>query len=590
MKKELKMRQLNLMILCISIVFNSLAANATESYRMETKESHKIQRARTTSFISHDGARLKYIINLPSKRYKRELFPVVILVNPLGIVTDAYKSTPAAELLASRGIAVAMLNTRGHIGSEGIATVASKKERDDVSALITHLIKSHPIDKDKIGIGGVSQGAALSIFSAAQDPRIKVVVAGSPWTVLLKTAFYENNSVNSMWANILPVPFGMIGGSFLRTLRETIHTNPASPLLKALEDERNAYDAVKVLNKRQIPVFLVGNHDESLFPLKNTIELYKSLNTPKKLEIGRGDHAGIEMVKPMIRKTIGDSVCPDNDDIWPKLAAWYLYWLKGEEASILAEDRIHAPIKFSNCLRDSFDNFDFNTEENKFFFSSNGKLVASVEDVKDTESQISVISTPETFKFATQTIISNIYDANVIKGHTKDLREITRKNSFVFVSDKFSRTEKLRTDFHLNMNVKSDHHLFQLFFYVFKKDTNSNTAKLLSLSPYSNVKPSADGMYKLKFKMDFISDDINEGEQIVVVADTRHLQYQKKSEAKTITLVSTKENPSYISFKSRYEVELEAVDPSETSIKCESNNGRGYGRFFKCGNEVCSKK
>ena len=94
----------------------------------------------------------------------------------------------------------------------------------------------------------------------------------------------------------------------LRTLRETIHTNPASPLLKALEDERNAYDAVEVLNKRQIPVFLVGNHDESLFPLKNTIELYKSLNTPKKLEIGRGDHAGIEMVKPMIRKTIGDSL------------------------------------------------------------------------------------------------------------------------------------------------------------------------------------------------------------------------------------------------------------------------------------------
>ena len=43
--------------------------------------------------------------------------------------------------------------------------------------------------------------------------------------------------------------------------------------------------------------------------------------------------------------------------------------------------------------------------------------------------------------------------------------------------------------------------------------------------------------------MDFISEDFEPGDSFVLVADTRHIQFLKRSKAKRISVVSSREKP-----------------------------------------------
>ena len=583
-------------LILVSIFFQfffstGMKAVAGEYYTLKTPETHYISSSQDGYFSAHDGTKINYNISLPSHRKSDEKFPLVILLNPLGVPAQIYLGTPAIDLLVKRGIAVALMNTRGHYKSEGVASVASENEIKDVSNLIDHILKYYPIKQDSIGVGGVSNGAGLSLFAAAEDSRIKTVIAGSPWTNFYH-AFYENNSVNRMWAEILPVTFTFAKGKIVRLVRDLLLSDPMSQMLQDFSKERDTSLAIKVLNEKQVPVFVVGNLDESLFQLKDTIKLYESLNVPKKLEIGRGDHAVSELVKPIAsqKNKILRTPCPDNEKIWFKLAAWYLYWLKGIETDIMSEARISAPIKFSECKRVSFDSFDMNTEETKLYFSSDEKLVENLSDVEDPKNKISVTFQPETFSYQTQSIFYNFVEHTIKLGNEKDIKDVERAHSFVFKTQPFADLLKLRTTLHMNLNVAADHHLFHLYFYVFRKPPNKK-AQLLSITPYTNIKESKDGIYNLNFEMDFISQDLEVGDSLYVVADTAHRQYLMNAKATTVEVISNTQNPSFISFKSDTKAEFSEDTLSESQYEvCTARSGRGYGRFFNCGEGVCAKK
>ena len=85
---------------------------------------------------------------------------------------------------------------------------------------------------------------------AAIDDRIKTVVAGSPWTALMETAFYENKTVNRMWADALPLAFQGKSGSFVRLLRKTLLSEPDSEFLRKVAAERNTLRSIEKLMRR----------------------------------------------------------------------------------------------------------------------------------------------------------------------------------------------------------------------------------------------------------------------------------------------------------------------------------------------------
>ncbi len=586
MRHTLKLLFWLIFLVCIPI---SSKIYANESYELKSPKTHAVEKTVKAFFNSHDGTKLNFIITLPSKKHGEEKFPLVVLSNPLGLPAQIYQHTPVVDLLVNRGVAVAMLNSRGHFLSGGVARIASKNEVQDISAFIDYSIENYSIDKDSIALGGTSNGAGMSLRNAAIDNRIKAVVAGSPWASLMEDAFYENKTVNRMWAEILPVSFKERPGEFVRLLTDTLLTDPESELLRKVSEDRNIYPSIEKINEKNIPTFIISSLDESLFPVKNTIELFNKLNVPKKLELGRGDHTGMELITPVVRSVGLKTQCRNTNEIWHKIAAWYLYWLKGAEDSIVKEDTIFSSVKSKKCETDSFNDFSFNAIENKMYFSDKSSLVSKQEDIIDANARISVTNRGEVITDLKVNPVSYAVGESIGISSKVNLRNVEREFAFVYKTEPLSKKIRLRTDFYINIRVKSDHEVFQMFFYILKKSKKDKKAHLLSISPFSNFQKTSDGSYLIKYKMDFISDDLEVGDVIYLAADTANAQYLLNNKAQNISILSSAEEPSYISFKAEDELLYGVETKSETEV-CSSNNGLGYGKLYSCGDDVCAKQ
>lgn len=83
-----------------------------------------------------------------------------------------------ADTLSRRGIAVLRLDDRGVGASTGIpGTSTSGEFADDTRAAIAWLRARKDIDPDRIALVGHSEGAAIAPMVAADDPRVRAIVA-----------------------------------------------------------------------------------------------------------------------------------------------------------------------------------------------------------------------------------------------------------------------------------------------------------------------------------------------------------------------------------------------------------------------------
>ncbi len=102
-----------------------------------------------------------------------------------------------SDTLARNGYVVLLLARRGYKGSEGIASTytqneASLADRDrsaaevmrgaeeetgDVIAALDYLSSLPYVDKERVGVGGVSLGGLVSVMAAARDPRFKALIS-----------------------------------------------------------------------------------------------------------------------------------------------------------------------------------------------------------------------------------------------------------------------------------------------------------------------------------------------------------------------------------------------------------------------------
>jgi dienelactone hydrolase len=102
-----------------------------------------------------------------------------------------------SDTLARNGYVVLVLARRGYKGSEGVAMTYSQhqtsggrsgrrasdvmreaeEEAGDVIAALDYLSSLPYVDKERIGVGGVSLGGLVSIMAAARDPRFKALIS-----------------------------------------------------------------------------------------------------------------------------------------------------------------------------------------------------------------------------------------------------------------------------------------------------------------------------------------------------------------------------------------------------------------------------
>jgi len=108
-----------------------------------------------------------------------------------------------ADVLSRRGIVVLRMDDRGYGCSEGgdIYEATISERTDDIKAGLVYLKDRKEIDRDRLGLLGLSEGANIGPMIAAKDPSIRalVIMAGSAangreilnWQVRYDTALME---------------------------------------------------------------------------------------------------------------------------------------------------------------------------------------------------------------------------------------------------------------------------------------------------------------------------------------------------------------------------------------------------------------
>ena len=132
-------------------------------------------------FKNKKGKKIVGILHTPKKEHIHHKIPCVIICHGFtGFKEETWIVNLAKELedhyIAS--LRCDFTNSGESEGSwEGLKT---SEEIEDLKSMIDYVENINFVDKDKIGVAGHSLGGLVSIVTASQDPRIKVLVTLSP--------------------------------------------------------------------------------------------------------------------------------------------------------------------------------------------------------------------------------------------------------------------------------------------------------------------------------------------------------------------------------------------------------------------------
>ncbi len=158
-----------------------------------------------------------------------------------GIIATHNGVRPTAQRLQKAGYRTVMIDLRGHGQSSGEHVTFGIVESRDVSQAITFLQK-YKLCGDTVGVYGVSLGAATAIQLAAIDPRVRAVVAVSPFANL-------RTEVKSFAQTVLPLP-----GLFLS---DTDYKNIVDSAGKIANFDPDLASPLVAIQKTKIPILLV---------------------------------------------------------------------------------------------------------------------------------------------------------------------------------------------------------------------------------------------------------------------------------------------------------------------------------------------
>ncbi len=100
-------------------------------------------------------------------------FPAIVFVHGFGGSKSDVE--PIAELYAESGYVTLAYSVRGQGASEGLSTVFSFRERQDLAHIIDYLGSQPNVNADLLGVAGASQGGFHSWFAAVDHMNVRAV-------------------------------------------------------------------------------------------------------------------------------------------------------------------------------------------------------------------------------------------------------------------------------------------------------------------------------------------------------------------------------------------------------------------------------
>ncbi|MEV6774292.1 CocE/NonD family hydrolase [Nocardia sp. NPDC051030] len=245
----------------------------------------------TTMFIpGAGGIRLNAVITAPADiathRNPLVLQPSGWGMPAVGSIGSAYKLSSGENFISIEYTA------RGMYLSEGEVDLLGPNDAADASAVIDWAIANLNVDPERIAIAGGSYGAGMSLLAAANDPRIKAIVADSP-PADLADALAPNGTPKTGGPVALAVS-GVATNRFnpdmvARGLRLAFDNDGAA--FRGLPNETLLADAIPKLNAYGTAVFLAHDWQDSLLPSGPVFTQFDQLTGPRMLFMQPGDHS-----------------------------------------------------------------------------------------------------------------------------------------------------------------------------------------------------------------------------------------------------------------------------------------------------------
>jgi dipeptidyl aminopeptidase/acylaminoacyl peptidase len=180
--------------------------------------------------------------------------------------------------LNKRDFAVLMIDLRGH-GESGDSRLGfGRSERLDVLAAVDWLV-AHGFRPGRIGVLGVSMGAAAAIGAASEDNRIGALVADSSFAELAPL-------VERHWTDETHLPACLL--------------SPTKWLaLHAFGCDVDASKPIDAIGKVRRPILLIHGDGDPITPVSHAARLHHAAGGWARLWVSRSDsHAGVYLADP----------------------------------------------------------------------------------------------------------------------------------------------------------------------------------------------------------------------------------------------------------------------------------------------------
>jgi len=201
-----------------------------------------------------------------------EKYPVVCKAH--GLISNAFeKEEELATMLTEEGIAYFTFHFTGFYDSSGETTIQTQLMNLDY--IITYLTNHSKVDPKRIGLLGVSMGAAIAVCHASRDPRISSIVLQAP---LFDFDFVVNYpEFTSMWE-------GLALTGLVRL--------PIDGIKERLVQEIKGNNPLNCINRIcPRPILIIAGENDTFIPLSGIKKLFEKAQSPKDFKlVQNADH------------------------------------------------------------------------------------------------------------------------------------------------------------------------------------------------------------------------------------------------------------------------------------------------------------
>ncbi|MFC7794757.1 alpha/beta fold hydrolase [Streptomyces cinereoruber] len=515
------------LVLAVSaaLVAGTALGTAPAAQAVETAGSPGI---RFVDIAGEGGTVLKANVIAPAGAAPGARLPLIVL--PTSWAMPQIEYLVPARKLADAGYVVVSYNSRGFWQSGGEIETAGPKDVADASKVIDWALANTAADPDRVGMGGVSYGAGISLLAAAHDPRVKAVAALSGWADLIESIY--SGRTQHLQAAALLGGAGALTGRPGPELKEVLGDFLSSNLAKeedmiAWGRKRSPVTHLDRINANGAAIMLGNAWGDTIFPPNQYASFYEKLTGPKRLEFRPGDHATAELT--------GLFGLPN--DTWTNAQRWFDRYLKGADNGIDREQPVQLKSRSTGGYEGYPDWKSVHADQRKFDLGGTQRVWANVDSGAN----------------GGVTLLTNALDQFLRTPPVVSVPLLPRAFAGVWQSERYDAPQRVRGTVKVHTTVASTKESGTLVAYLYDVGP-LGVGKLVTNAPYTFHGKTPGQPFGVDLELFSTAYDVPAGHRLALVVDTVDPLYiEHNPTGAQLTFSSPAADPSYVSVPLRKE-------------------------------------